>query len=97
MQKNKSLINNRSTSNEQEYHILAFCTYLTVLSDCSEACSLFSVLSGRPLVAILLDRESFGLFSGLCVLGPFTFLSQTIKDTSSHQTVKLSPTSLSLQ
>lgn len=34
--------------------------------------SLFSVLSGRPFVA----RESFGLFSGLGVPGPFTFLKE---------------------
>jgi len=74
-------------------HTLAFGTYLTVLSDSSEACSLLSVLSGRPLVATLLDKESFGLFSGLGVPGPFTFLSQTIKGTSKSG----KSTSLSLQ
>lgn len=35
--------------------------------------SLFSVLSGRPFVARELE-ESFGLFSGLGVPGPLTFL-----------------------
>lgn len=38
--------------------------------------SLFSVLSGSPFVASELARESFGLFSGLGVPGPFTFLKE---------------------
>lgn len=32
------------------------------------------MLSGRPLAVLLLDRESFDLFIGLGVPGPFTFL-----------------------
>ena len=38
--------------------------------------SLLSVLSGRPLAASELARDSFGLFSGRGVPGPFTFLTK---------------------
>lgn len=41
--------------------------------------SLFSVLSGSPFVASELARESFGLFSGLGVPGPLTFLQENSK------------------
>jgi hypothetical protein len=49
--------------------------YLTTCSSsCSVSGSLSSVLSGRPFVAREVDSDSFGLFSGLGVPGPFTFL-----------------------
>ena len=50
-------------------------TYLESLSSsCSLLRSLLSVLSGRPLAASVLARDTFGRFSGRGVPGPFTFL-----------------------
>ncbi len=54
---------------------LQLLTYLeSLLSSCSVLRSLLSVLSGRPLAASELARDTFGRFSGRGVPGPFTFL-----------------------
>lgn len=66
-----------STTQKQRFLLLRLLTYLESLSSsCSVLRSLLSVLSGRPLAASELARDTFGRFSGRGVPGPFTFLAK---------------------